>query len=186
MDNVRDAAEKTMVRSIMQTDVVTVHPSTTVRDLVRLLAERRIGGTPVVDGSGALVGIVSTSDLVRLAAGAAEPALSDVLATLLPGAPDAGAEGLVSFLAMDGWGDAESLAPVADAEGGGQSPVYEEYLVRDVMRRAPFSVAPESNLRELAVLFLRERIHRAPVVEGGRLVGIVTTFDVLRAVADGS
>jgi CBS domain-containing protein len=182
MHSVDNTADRTAVRGIMQTDVVTVGPTTTVRDLVRLLAERRIGGAPVVDDAGALVGIVSATDLVRVAAGAAEPSVEELLLTLMPGG-HAGEEGLASFLALDGWGDADSLAPLPEADGGAPSPSYEEYLVQDIMRSAPYSVKPGDSLRELAALFVRERIHRAPVVEDGKLVGIVTTYDVMRVLA---
>jgi CBS domain-containing protein len=56
------------VRDIMQTDVVTVSTDTTARYLARLLADEEISGVPVIDASGALAGVVSSTDLVRLAA----------------------------------------------------------------------------------------------------------------------
>jgi CBS domain-containing protein len=171
------------VADIMQPEVVTVRPQTTVRELVRLLAERRIGGAPVVGEAGELVGIVTTTDVMRLAADAAETPLEELLARLTPDAEDGGSRDLLSFLEAEAWGDAESLAParpnsVADAELE-----YEEYRVSDIMRPAPRAVRPTDSLRVLATVLLENRIHRAPVVEAGRLVGIVTTYDVLRTLA---
>ena len=55
--------------------------------------------------------------------------------------------------------------------------------VRDVMTPATFSVRPEATLPELARFMLHAGIHRALVLEGEALTGIVTTFDVLRAVS---
>jgi CBS domain-containing protein len=183
MDSGNELATRVKVSDIMQTEVVTVGPTTTMRELVRLLAERKIGGTPVVGERGDLVGIITTTDLIRMAAGAADPSLEELFATLMPELSASGDEGFASFLAMDGWGDADSLAPVASADAAASPPSYEEYVVGDIMRTAPLSVKPADSLRDLAKLFLQERIHRAPVVEQGKLVGIVTTFDVLRVLA---
>jgi CBS domain-containing protein len=56
------------VRDIMQTDVVTVSTDTTARRLAKLLADEEISGVPVLDANGVLAGVVSATDLVRLAA----------------------------------------------------------------------------------------------------------------------
>ena len=53
------------------------------------------------------------------------------------------------------------------------------------MTPVAFSVGPDDSLKELAEFLVRGRIHRAVVVEGDRLRGIVSSADVLRAVADG-
>jgi CBS domain-containing protein len=60
------------VRDVMTTDVTTVQPSTSLKDVAAILAERRISGLPVVDSSGAVVGVVSESDIVEKEA-AAQP-----------------------------------------------------------------------------------------------------------------
>lgn len=180
-DAVPEALRTYRVRDIMQTEVVSVRPDTTVRDLVRLLAKQRIGGVPVLGEQDELIGIVTTTDLVRLAADAAAGPLDDLLSRLAPGS-EGRADDLLSFLGSDAWGDAESLAPVGKAADGEEEVAYEEYQVRDLMRSAPHVVRPEASIDELARVLLQGRIHRAPVVDGGRLVGIVTTFDVLRAV----
>lgn len=52
-------------KEIMTTDVITVRPDTTVKDLAKLFAERHISSVPVVDNEGLLVGIVSESDLIE-------------------------------------------------------------------------------------------------------------------------
>jgi CBS domain-containing protein len=56
------------VRDLMQTEVVTISPEATVRELARLLADTGISGVPVVGPGGTVLGVVSSSDVVRLAA----------------------------------------------------------------------------------------------------------------------
>jgi CBS domain-containing protein len=50
---------------LMTRDVAVVHPETSLLDAVKLMARRRISGMPVVDDSGAIVGMISEGDLVR-------------------------------------------------------------------------------------------------------------------------
>ena len=57
------------VREIMRTDLVTVVPDMTVYDLAKLLADKEISGAPVVDVDGEVLGVVSMTDVIRLAAG---------------------------------------------------------------------------------------------------------------------
>ncbi|HSL72481.1 MAG TPA: CBS domain-containing protein, partial [Longimicrobiales bacterium] len=59
-----------------------------------------------------------------------------------------------------------------------------EYTVEDIMTPAAFTVDSDTSVSELARFLLDRRIHRALVVDDGRLEGIVTSFDVLRAVGD--
>jgi CBS domain-containing protein len=184
-ETARDAITSVSVRDLMRTDIVAVEPTTTVRELVRTLAEHRIGGTPVLDAEGRLVGIVTTTDLVRLAAEAAEVPLADLLGDIAPEGTDPHVDGLMSFLAADAWGDAESLAPLSAPDGEDTGIEYEEYTVADIMRPARCTVKPDDSLESLARALLEAHVHRAPVLEAERLVGIVTTFDVLRVVAAG-
>jgi len=184
-ETARDATTGVTVRDLMRTDVVRVEPGTTVRELVRTLAEHRIGGAPVLDPDGRLVGIVTTTDLVRLAAEAAEVPLADLLGDVAPAGTDPQVDGLMSFLAADAWGDSESLAPLSGTDAEDPALEYEEYTVADIMRPARCVVRPDDSLESLASALLGAHVHRAPVVEAERLVGIVTTFDVLRVIAAG-
>ncbi len=52
-------------RDVMTTDVVTVQPETPIRQIAALLLEKRISAVPVVDATGAVVGMVSEGDLIR-------------------------------------------------------------------------------------------------------------------------
>lgn len=174
------------VREVMHSEVVTVTPDATVRQLARLLADEEISGVPVVDGNGALMGVVSSTDVVRLAAEDADIALAP--ATLLresPAPPEPDGDEEVDpdpfgfFLPEDSpFSDGALLEHLSETE-------LDTVTVADIMTPVPFSVGPDDTLREVADFLVRGRIHRALVVGEGRLLGIVTSGDVLRAVAEG-
>jgi len=174
------------VRDLMQTELVTVTPGATVRELARLLEDHQISGVPVVDGT-KLVGVVSSSDLVRLAA---EGSDVHVVATALRDDPErlpepeddadqAEADPHGFFLPEDTPLTAQAvLAEVPESR-------LDTTEVGEIMTPISFTVGPDAPLQELCDFLVRGRIHRAVVVEGGALAGIVTSADVLRAVADG-
>ena len=159
------------VRDIMNADVVTVAPTTDVRDLVQLLARHRISGVPVVDPSGDLAGVVSATDVVALAAYGGDAARG------------AGSweneEGALDEETSSYWRTTD--APLEFVMASATN--VPEYQVSDIMTPAVFSVPSTASLPELARFLLRGRIHRALVVDDGELVGIVSAFDVLNAVA---
>ncbi len=170
------------VREIMQTEVATASPEMTVRELARLWEEHGITGTPVVDVSGKVLGVVSATDLVRLAAEEADA--SDVAERTAPAVPpeeveeDGGEAAWYAFFAE------EAPELYAGLDGIAES-VFDEATVGDIMTRAIISVRPQATVQELARFLLRAGMRRALVMEGGKLAGIVTATDVLRAVADG-
>lgn len=177
------------VGDIMQRDVLVVSPETTVRELTRLLTAKGISGVPVVASSGEVVGVVSSTDVVRLASEEGEVRLSD--ARWIAGPAHAGreAEGEEE---SDGGSDALSgyFLPEEEAfvterwENQWEEAALDEFTVGDIMTPVSFSIGPEATVTELAQFLVRGRIHRAVVSQDDRLVGIVTTMDVLRAVAD--
>jgi CBS domain-containing protein len=172
------------VRDIMNTDVATVSPEMTIRELARFWDERGISGAPVRDLSGKILGVVSATDLVRFAAEL--PGAADRIDAADPDFPPEEVEeegddaSWYYFLAR------EAPDLYVGMRDGLPDEAYDEFTVRDIMTPVVFSVRPRTTLPELARFLLRARIHRALVMERGRLVGIVTTFDVLRAVAAGA
>lgn len=171
------------VRNIMQTEVVTTGPEMSVYELSRLFAEHDITGAPVVDVDGEVLGVVSMTDVIRLAAD--ETDIRVAPRPFITGAAaladaDEEEEDLVDFFQHvnapgPGTGPASDWASESDLD---------RYEVRSIMTPANFHVAPDATLGELAGFLLRGRIHRALVMEDDKLVGIVTTVDVLRSVAD--
>jgi CBS domain-containing protein len=180
------------VRDIMQTNVTTVAPRTTVRELTRLLADHGISGVPVVTASGAVVGVVSSTDIVRLAADESELRVSS--ARWLPmsrrenwveeteeSEDEEATEDLFSSYFLPE--DAPSVGADWTEEIGDGA--FDEFTVADIMTPVSFAMPPTASIKELAQFLLRGRIHRAVVTENDHLVGIVTSMDVLKAVADG-
>jgi CBS domain-containing protein len=176
------------VRDIMQKDVVTVTTNTTARYLARLLADEEISGVPVLDGNGTLAGVVSSTDLVRLAAEEAGVQLR----------PNGMAIGVDPALdpdsdqdEVDAEDDPYGFFLPEDSPFSGQRFMeewpesdFDTVLVKDIMTPVSFSVDPSTPLPELCEYLVRGRIHRAVVVENNELRGIVTSADVLRAVAE--
>lgn len=173
------------VKDIMRGDVVTVPPDLTVRELTRLLSDQGITGVPVVTDSGEVLGVVSSTDVVRLAAEAAE-----VSVTGTRWIPVAAAEGDPEDESSDPYSDyfLPEDAPVVRPEwaASGNDGPLDNLTVSDIMTPVTFSVEPGTSVRDLADFLVRGRIHRALVLDDGRLKGIVTTMDVLQAVADGT
>ena len=175
------------VRDIMQTEVVTIGADDSARTLARLLADAEISGVPVLDGNDRVVGVASTTDLVRLAAGDAEVSLSNaMLAPSLDRSADLDEEELDDALAADPYGFfLPEDSPYRGAALFDQLPesAFDRVTVAEVMTPVSFSVGPDVAVTDLCDYLVRGRIHRALVVEDGELLGIVTSHDVLRAVA---
>lgn len=160
-----------IVRDIMQTNVFTAQPDTDVRDLVQLMARHRISGVPVLDAGGNIAGVVSVTDVVALAAYGAEASRGG-------GWEDD--EGQEDEESASYWRTMD--APLEFVMASATN--VPAYSVEDIMTPAAFSVSPTTTITELARFLWRGRIHRALVVEDGALVGIVSAFDVLRAIAE--
>jgi CBS domain-containing protein len=151
------------VREIMSPTPETLSPGLPVRDLEERLISHRVGGFPVVD-EGKLVGMVTRSDLVRVLD--LEHTIDDQL-------------GEAASAAVAGAADSEQ------SRGARIGARLEAMTVADVMIRGVVSVSPDDPVAEAARLMVEHRVHRLPVVEDGRLVGIVTSLDVARIVAVG-
>lgn len=174
------------VRDIMRTDVVTANPDLSIRELTRLLSEHGISGVPVVTEAGEVLGVVSASDVIRVTAEAAVTPVSGMRWVPMGGPVEAGeteddaAEPWSDyFLPEDApetswdWG-----AGVAEGETG-------QLTVSDLMTPVTFTVDSGASLQELADFLVRGKIHRALVLDDGRLQGIVTAMDVMEVVARG-
>jgi CBS domain-containing protein len=137
---------------IMTRNVVTVTPDTSVAELVTLLLSRNISGVPVTDAQGTLLGIVTEGDLIRRSELGTERKRGGWLAFFTATATMAG-----DYVKSHG------------------------KTVRDLMSPGVVAVATDTPLADIADLMEQRRVRRVPVVEGGRVVGIISRANLLRA-----
>jgi CBS domain-containing protein len=144
-------------RDVMTTEVVSVAPDAPTHAIARLLLEHGISAVPVVDTSGAPIGMVSEGDLI-------------------------GRNGADRDARRDWW-----LAMLAEGENLSPEFLDQlktkDRTARDVMVAPVVSVAEDTDVAEIARLLAAHRIKRVPVVSGGRMVGIVSRADLLRGLA---
>lgn len=163
MSYAREEMRPITAADLMSPDVLTVPEDMTVRDLAAFLMENEISGAPVVDGEGRLVGVVSVIDIADLAAGAEE----DV---------DGGEEASPGSFFATGFntGAPEGLADLGPFEGEGG-----EVRVAEIMNPEVYSVTEDATVSQVASTLLNHHIHRLLVIEEGRVLGIITTSDLL-------
>jgi CBS domain-containing protein len=139
---------------VMVRRVITVGRDTTVQEIANILLANRISAVPVVDDSGAIVGIVSEGDLIHRV--------------------EVGTEHRHSWWLML-FGDKAAMA----------RDYLKSHATRavDVMTKPVISAPPDLPLGELASLLERHRIKRVPIVDDGKLVGIVSRANLLQALA---
>jgi CBS-domain-containing membrane protein len=139
---------------VMTTKVLSAGPDTSVADAARLMVSNNISGLPVIDGAGRLVGIVTEGDFLRRAETGTERHRTRWLEFLLgPGR-------------------------LADEYVRTHAQRVEEVMTRDVA-----TVTEDASLDEIVRLMERRRIKRVPIIRDGKLVGIVSRANLLRALA---
>ena len=139
---------------LMTTAVVTVAEDATAQEAAALMVRHRVSALPVLDASGKLVGIVSEGDLMRRAELGTERERSWWL----------------EFLTSD-----KTLATDYLKAHGRK--------VSEVMTRKLITVPPDTPINEIALLLENHAIKRVPVLDQGKLVGIVARANLLQALA---
>jgi len=129
------------VRELMQTKVKTVHPDDAVNDAVVTLTDAHVSALPVVDESGHMIGVISSTDILTSEAEARDAVEREAL--------------------------------------------FEQMMVRDIMTPRPLTVSSDADVREAAQQMLYAEVHRLFVTSGKQLVGVISTTDIVRAVAVG-
>jgi len=149
------------VKDLMNPDIMTVVDEMTTDELARYLIEREISGAPVVDGQGQLVGVVSMTDIGR---NVAEPS---------------------DFASSRSSGFYRDDATELTLQDLGQRYVEERAVtVRDVMTPVIHQVPVTASVAEVARIMVERHIHRLVVTQGKDPVGIITSMDLLKMVAD--
>jgi len=139
------------VREIMTADVVTVGPSMPLREVAQVVSEHGISGVPVVDASGQLIGVISEGDFLVKERGR-------------PTRPQSALDRF--FGRRTNEADDRRLS----AQTAGQA-----------MSAPPVTIDADRSIREAAAMMIDHAINRLPVMSDGRLVGIVTRADLVRA-----
>jgi CBS domain-containing protein len=149
-----------LVRQIMTQDPVTVAPETTVEEVVRTMRSHELPGLPVVEADGSLAGIVTESDLVI--------------------ADDEGDLHIPHYVELFGGMVflPESVRRFEERFHKAAASTAAEMMTAD-----PVTVEADDSTRKAARLIADSGHNRLPVLDGGRLVGVVTRVDVLGALA---
>jgi len=143
-----------LARDVMTRNVLVVTPSTSVEEIARLLVTNRVSAVPVVDDNKTILGIVSEGDLLRR--------------------PETGSGRRRSWW-LELLSDTPTLAADYIKSHGRHA--------RDVMTPRVISVTEDTEVGDIADLLEHRQIKRVPVARDGKLVGIVSRADIIRALA---
>ena len=157
------AYEKLTAGDIMTRALLCARPDQALMEAESMLIERRIGGAPVVE-AGRLVGVISRSDIARVE---------------------------VLMLSLDGQvSDQLQWKVQADGFEHSQGPEFAGFRerlgklkVRDAMHREVITCHPDTPVAEVAATMVRQHMHRLIVVVQERPVGIVSSLDIVKLVA---
>lgn len=147
-------------KDIMSSQLITLAPEMTFSTAARILLDNSINGAPVINEEGELIGILCQSDLVAQHKKLPIP----TLLTLLD-----------SFV---------QLMPSKQLEK--QARKIAALTVGEAMSADPVSVRPDTTIETIAALMVDSNLHTLPVVDSGKLVGIIGKEDVLRTLVSGS
>lgn len=147
-------------RDIMTADPITVSRDLSVTDAARLMVEHRVGALPVLDGT-ELVGLVTEGDLIMRDVKVEFPTYLHLL------------DGFIMY-------------PPATARFEAELKKAVGATVADVMSTEPVTAEATMTVSDLATLMVDRDVSRVPVLDGGKLVGIVSKSDIVRSlIAEG-
>ena len=156
---------KKVARDIMTTDVLTVRDDWSLTTVADFFIENGISGAPVVSEDDELVGVISMSDL---AAHAADSTQKGGRKTDEP---------IYYRERLDARLSNEDMHQLRIKES-------ENATARDVMTAAVFSVEESASISDVAGTMVQGRIHRVIVADGLKVVGIVTSLDLMKLLVD--
>ncbi|MCK4503223.1 MAG: CBS domain-containing protein [Desulfuromonadales bacterium] len=145
-------------RDIMSTDVVTVTRDTTLAALAKKFVETRFSNLPVLDETGALIGIISETDLIEQQ----RPLHIPTVMTLF--------DWVFTF------GNEKRFQEEVDRVTAA--------VVGELYSKDPVVCSPDATVRDLAALMSQHKVHLLPVIDGGKMVGVVARLDLIRVLED--
>jgi CBS domain-containing protein len=142
-------------RDFMTTDVLTVRPETTVKELASLFIDRQVSGAPVVDKDGKLVGIITEADLIEQNKNLHIPTVITLFEAVI-------------YLENPRHMEDEIKEMMAST-------------VADLAKKDVVTATEETDIHEVASLMSEKHVHLIPVVRGETVVGIIGKADMVRA-----
>jgi CBS domain-containing protein len=140
----------------MTTEVITVSPDMAIDEVAKILLNHHVNGVPVVNSNGQVIGLICQSDLIIQQKAFPVPSVFNLLGGLVP-----------LRRTEDFDREVRKMAAVKAV---------------DAMTNDPVTVSPETSIMDIANLMVKKQFHTLPVVEGGKLVGIIGKEDVLRTI----
>lgn len=201
------AAVNEAIRTIMTPQLETLGSDARIRDAVEVITRKKIGGLPIVDKEGVLLGIVTERDVLSVLASGRSPLhVEDIMSSSLRvTAPDCP----IATVTRDMTKHRFRRLPVVsnDVLYGivtatdimrylGSREVFSKMVtgnvaevtglpVRNLIAGELFTTSPEKTINQVAQDMLKKNIGALPVIEDSRLVGLVTEFDLVRAFSGG-
>jgi CBS domain-containing protein len=143
------------VADVMTRDVITVTPETPLRELAKILSEKHINGVPVVDDQGNVLGVVSETDLVNQNKPLHIPTVFVILDSVIP--------------LENPWRLQKEFKRLTATK------------VEDIYSKPAVTVSPETEISEVAQIMSTRKLYTLPVLDGGKLVGVVGKEDIIRS-----
>lgn len=186
------------VREQMTTDVIVLAPGDSLRHAAQVFSEEHIGGAPVTSNGqpgGKVVGVISMTDLLTFEAdhpeGFGDPPYPDRQQDELdrfpagPNPPMPDPEDLAAYF-TEAWSD--NGEPLFDriGEAAQDSTPLSEHTVSEAMTYSVIAVGPDDSLQEAARQLLENDVHRALVMNDSKLVGLLTSTDLLSVLSEPS
>ncbi|MBU4076561.1 MAG: CBS domain-containing protein [Euryarchaeota archaeon] len=151
------------VKEAMNKNVITCNPGDNVGALVELFRKNHISGMPVVEKE-KVVGMVSETDLLKLFK---TPEVSSDM--FLPSPLEIIEMPIRSIIKFEEFKKALENINMKS--------------VRDIMKKKVYSTSPDSTLEDASNMMVKQRVNRLPVIENGRLVGILVRSDIIRGLS---
>ena len=141
-------------KDVMTRDVVMVQEGMSIDELGRTFIEKKISGAPVIDSKGTLIGIVTENDLIRKNARLHIPTVLRIFDAIIPlGKPDSVEEEIKRISAS---------------------------TVGEICTKEVLSVSPDASIQDVSSIMYEKGVHLVPVLEAGRIVGIIGKIDIIR------
>jgi CBS domain-containing protein len=141
-------------KDIMKKDVIFFSPETDIVPAAKTLIDNKINGAPVLDDKKVVVGILCQSDLIAQQKNIKIPSIFTLLDGYIP---------LTSFKKLEK--DIKKIAAIK---------------VKDAMTKNPVTIDPDTEIDRIAMLMVDKNFHTLPVVDNGKLVGIIGKEDILK------